>query len=335
MNINLLISFGTRPEYIKILPLLKEFKGKINYKVLFTGQHKDLIGYDIRVDHTHSIKSNDLNNRLNDVISSCLDIPREVFKDITHVLVQGDTASALGIALNAYNRGLKVIHLEAGLRTHDLDNPWPEESYRQMISRISSINLCPTQNNYKNLTCESVFGKIYITGNTVLDNLVDMKPTYNNEVLITMHRRENHTFIREWFTEISKLAREHTDILFTLPLHPNPNVSMHKNILEGVNVINPLPYDVFINRLKDCKFLISDSGGIQEEAAFLGKKVIVCRKTTERTEGIGKCCVLCPTPDKLKGFFYKVNKDYKSKKYTIYGDGESSKKILKVLLYGK
>jgi len=328
----LLICLGTRPEWLKIKPLLKELD-KSDYDIFFTGQHQDLLK-DINVDFNVNIKEN--KNRLDDIISSCMmNFPIDNYD---YVMVQGDTGSALGCAIAAYNRKIKVIHLEAGLRTYDLENPFPEESYRQIISRISDINLCPTNISYDNLINEKVYGKSHIVGNTILDNLLPLKDksTYGNDVLITLHRRENHDIMEDWFLELNKICENHKDLNFILPIHPNPNVIKYRDILNHrINVVDPLSHDELIKVLLTCKFVITDSGGIQEEATFLNKKSIVCRKTTERPEGIGSGHLfLCEKPKDLESFVYKINSDYYINNDCPYGDGESSKKIVNILKYG-
>jgi UDP-N-acetylglucosamine 2-epimerase (non-hydrolysing) len=172
----ILICLGTRPEWLKIKPILSELKND-EYELCFTGQHKDLLK-DVKFDYSFTI--NESSNRLDSIISSCmLNFPNKHFD---YVLVQGDTGSALGCALAAYNRKIKIIHLEAGLRTYDLNNPYPEESYRQLISRISDINFCPTELSKQNLLNEKVFGKIYVVGNTVLDNILILKKKVTMEM---------------------------------------------------------------------------------------------------------------------------------------------------------
>ena len=279
----ILFCLGTRPEWLKIKPLINILDKK-NYDIFFTGQHQDLLK-DLEFDYNVNVINN--KNRLDDIIISCmLNFPTEKYD---YVLVQGDTGSALGCALAAYNRKIKLIHLEAGLRTYDLENPYPEESYRQIISRISSINLCPTNVSFNNLTNEKVSGKTYVVGNTVLDNLIDLKEksNYGDDVLVTLHRRENHDIMDRWFLELNKLSKKYPNLNFILPIHPNPNVQKYKNILDKkIKVVNPLSHGDLIKILLNCKFVITDSGGIQEEATFLNKKSIVCRKTTEIPEDI-------------------------------------------------
>lgn len=323
----ILYCYGTRPEYIKIKKLI-EYSNEIPHKVLFTSQHKDIA--DFKFDYKLEIK--DGINRLDAVISSILSNEIEpYFNGITHVLVQGDTATAFAVALAAFNRGIKVIHLEAGLRTYDKDNPYPEESYRQFISRITDVHLCPTTQNYINLKNEKVTGEIHIVGNTVLDNLDKSNVSYDNLVLITLHRRENHKDIEKWFEVIESLSTKYPDIKFILPIHPNPNVSKHKSIFKNVNVVNPLSHNEFIELLKKCKLIISDSGGIQEEASFFNKKVIVCRKITERTESLNIHSFLCPSYLNLESMFDDLINDYQVDKKCPYGDGNSTSKILKIL----
>tara|TARA_R110002020_G_scaffold118029_2_gene269820 strand:- start:8818 stop:9825 length:1008 start_codon:yes stop_codon:yes gene_type:complete len=330
----ILICYGTRPEHIKIKPLMDEMKSEnLAFKTLFTGQHTDLVKSNF--DFILSIKEG--NNRLDSVVSSCMDLDEKIFEGVTHILVQGDTVSAYSLALAAFHRGIKIIHLEAGLRTYDFQNPYPEEAYRQCISRISDINLCPTDNNKNNLEKENINGDIVVVGNTVLDNLLDKKISYNDTVLVTMHRRENHVNMGEWFIAINKLAQDNPDLSFEIPLHPNPNVSKHKELLTDIKVIKPLDYSDMVEKISKCRFLISDSGGIQEESSFLNKKVIVCRKITERPESVGKHSFMCGEPKGLKGLFYSLRDNYEVNLECPYGDGRSSKRIvnyLKEKIYG-
>jgi UDP-N-acetylglucosamine 2-epimerase (non-hydrolysing) len=324
---NILLCFGTRPEWLKIKPLIKEL-GK--YKLLFTGQHPDLLK-DIKVDYRITIGNSD--NRLDQLISDCLlQFPEG---DFDSVLVQGDTASAFACAVAAFNRQKKIYYLEAGLRSYDLQHPYPEEGYRQMIARISDVNLCPTSLSRHNLINEKVNGICHVVGNTVLDNLLDYKNKceYTNKVLVTLHRRENHHWMDEWFTELNNIAKENPDLEFILPIHPNPNVQKHRNILTHVNVIEPLNHSELLELLFKVKFVISDSGGLQEEGSFFNKKVIVCRKTTERPEGIDTGHLyMCESPKELPLLFEIINKDYSVDSQCPYGDGMSSKKI-KNLIY--
>ncbi len=278
----ILICFGTRPEWLKVKPLLETLD---NYQLLFTGQHVNLLK-DVCTDY--KIKINENKNRLDQLVSDCLlQFPDG---DFDAVLIQGDTASAFACALAAFHRGKKIYYLEAGLMTYDLNHPYPEEGYRQMISRISDVNLCPTTLSKDNLIHELVKGESYVVGNTVLDNLLPYKEKceYNNKILVTLHRRENHELIDSWFKEINLLAKNNTDLEFLLPIHPNPNVEKHKHLLTHVNVLNPLPHAMLLDILVKCKLVVSDSGGIQEEGSFLNKKVIVCKEKKGGAGGGGE-----------------------------------------------
>jgi UDP-N-acetylglucosamine 2-epimerase len=329
----ILVCYGTRPEYIKIKPLLDEFKkSNIKFNTLNIRQHENLVKDE--ADFTVFLREQSISrNRLDLILSTIADIDDGCFCGVTHVLVQGDTATALLCAMASFHRQIPVIHLEAGLRTKDFENPYPEEGYRQLISRIASIHLCPTENNKDNLLKENINGKIYVVGNTVLDNLVKFKDmsSYNDEVLITLHRRENHSNMQNWFKALSTIAMSNPDIRYTIPIHPNPNVLKHKDELQGLNIIDPMPYDEFLKRFVSCRYLITDSGGIQEEASFLGKKVIVCRKVTERPESIGINTIMCDSPEDLIKKESLVRDNYFVEQNTIYGDGNSCSNISRIL----
>ena len=331
----ILICYGTRPEYIKIEPIiLHELSQWHNIRTLFTGQHKD-IGKGTVKPHYAFEMHDSAPNRLNSIISSItgsysLD---QVLEDgFTHVLVQGDTASAFTCALSAFNKGLKVIHLEAGLRTHDKSHPYPEEVYRQCISRIADIHLCATKSNKTNLLKEITQGEIHIVGNTVLDHLQDIPTSYNNDILITLHRRENHKSIPFWYSQIEDIAQNNPDLNFIFVSHPNPNsrCSLKKG-LTNVSTVDPMSHEHFIKRVSACKFLISDSGGVQEEASFLKKRVIVCRETTERPEALESFNYLCKKIGDLPEIFNKVKENYIPSSDCPFGDGKSAEKILQVI----
>lgn len=324
----ILICFGTRPEWLKVKPLTKVLD---SYKLLFTGQHTDLLK-DVKTDYHININDCESEKRLDQIVSDCLlQFPDG---DFDSVLVQGDTVSAFACALAGFHSKKKVIHLEAGLRTYDLDHPYPEEAYRQMISRIADINLCPTLLSKNTLKNELVKGECHVVGNTVLDNLLNYKKKceYTNKVLVTLHRRENHDLIYDWFKTINEIAKNNSDLEFILPIHPNPNVQKHKNILTNVNVIKPLDHKKLLDVLVKCKLVISDSGGLQEESSFLNKKIIVCRETTERPEGkeSGQLTI-CKHPNNLTSIFKNLNNNYKIDSVCPYGDGKSSEKIASIL----
>ena len=327
----ILLTYGTRPEYIKIKPLIKEFKNSnLPFKILFTGQHKDIANGD----YDFKIEMVDLSdNRLDSVMANLMTLSDNLFEDIDYVLVQGDTTSVVGLSMAALHRKIKVIHLEAGLRTYDNENPFPEENNRRIVSTIATIHLCPTVLNANNLYKENVTENVFIVGNTVLDNLIDYKEKceYTNKVLVTMHRRENHENIHEWFTEINELAKKHSELEFILPLHPNPNVQKHKSILTNVNLIEPLNHSDLLELLVKTKMVITDSGGIQEECSFFNKKCLVCRKVTERPESINLTSFLIYEPTDLLPIFESHIYDYIVDVESPYGDGKSSIKISEIL----
>ena len=331
MKNKILICFGTRPEWLKVKPLIK-ILDKSQYSLLFTGQHPDLLN-NINVDFKINMKNH--HNRLDQIISDCmLQFPDG---DFNSVLVQGDTGSAFGCALAAYNRKLKIYYLEAGLRSYNLDHPYPEEAYRQMIARISDVNLCPTELSLKNLVDEHTNGVCHVIGNTVLDNLLNYKDKceYTNKILVTMHRRENLHWMNHWFIEINKLASKNPDLEFILPIHPNPNVQKHKHLLSNVTVINPLSHPELLDILVKCRLVISDSGGLQEEGSFFNKKVIVCRTTTERPEAIKTGHLhICKSPNDLKSKFGELIDNYYIDVKCPYGDGKSSIKFKNILNEG-
>tara|TARA_R110000765_G_scaffold330053_1_gene420837 strand:- start:170 stop:1174 length:1005 start_codon:yes stop_codon:yes gene_type:complete len=329
----LLISFGTRPEWIKIKPIVDEIEGEIPYKILFTGQHTSLV--EEYLEDTFILNDiEDGDNRLDSIVCSLLNRD-SIFEDITHVLVQGDTTSAFAVGLAAFHRNIPVIHLEAGLRTYDNQNPYPEEFNRTALTALATIHLCPTKDSSKNLIpTMQVDDKIYSPGNTVLDNLRGMEPEVQEKVLVTMHRRENHENIKEWFEEINKIAKDYPELEFMMPLHPNPNVVRHKDILTDVRVVDPLSHAECIEFIRTCKTIITDSGGIQEESSFFKKKCIVCRKITERKEGIGVFAFMCPSPQDLSNVFDGIiNKgEFLVDEECPYGDGLAAQYIKNIFI---
>jgi UDP-N-acetylglucosamine 2-epimerase (non-hydrolysing) len=327
----LLLAYGTRPEYIKLKSLMHEFDiDNFPYKTLFTGQHLDLLKGN-RPDYMVVIFDGD--NRLDSIVQSIMNNVFNEIKDITHVLVQGDTTSAFAVALSAFHHGIKVIHLEAGLRTYDNNNPYPEEINRRLISQIADIHLCPTKEAQKNLIDEKNYADNYLVGNTVIDNLLPYKDKceYTNKILVTLHRRENHYWLDQWFVEIDKLAENYPQYEFILPIHPNPNVQKHKHLLKHVNVIEPLPYEEMLELLVKTRLVISDSGGLQEECSFFNKKCLTCRVVTERPEALGQSSFLVKEPKRLKWVFKLHHSDCEISYDSPFGDGHSAEKIYKIL----
>lgn len=323
----ILYCYGTRPEYLKIHKIISQ-STNIPHKILFTSQHENIV----YGEYDFILKIKNGKNRLDSIISSILsDDIEDMFKDIKYVLVQGDTATAFAVALSAYHRNIKIIHLESGLRTYDKLNPYPEESYRQFISKIADIHLCPTETNKQNLINEKTQGKMFVVGNSVLDNLTKDNITYEDYVLITLHRRENHEQMENWFKSIEDISLKFPNIKFILPIHPNPNVIKHKHILNNVQVVDPMNHSDLISLIKKCKLIISDSGGIQEEASFLNKKVIVCRTKTERTESLGLHSFMCKKPEDLTSIFNDLIYNFEVNEECPYGDGNSVSKIINLL----
>lgn len=329
----ILIVYGTRPELIKIKPLLKAFKRKcIPYKLLFTGQHRDLVQY--KYDYT--MKVNNGQNRLDSIVSSvCEGVLSGILtkEPLSHVLVQGDTTTAMAVALSAFNHNIKVIHLEAGLRTYDNNNPYPEEQNRRIIGQVASIHLCPTEGNKRNLEKELIHGRKYVVGNTVLDSLLPYKKdcSYDKNILVTLHRRENHANIKEWFTAINNLAKEAPQYVFAIPLHPNPEVRKHKDLLTCVNVVAPMDHSDLIRFLIKCSLVITDSGGLQEECSYFNKKCLVCREETERPESIGTTSVMVGRPEELALIFKREISSPEVNAECPFGDGHAAERIAEIL----
>ncbi len=329
----LLISYGTRPEYIKLLPLMEELEGKLPFKTFYTGQHKDLISKEVRPDYVlRDPGCMDGGNRLDSIVANVLGHSEIFDNDFTHIMVQGDTTSAFAVALAAFHRQIPVIHLEAGLRTYQA-TPYPEEFNRTAISKMAAIHLCPTVQNRNNLMREGISTPhMYVTGNTVIDNIKSVASSYGDTVMVTMHRRENHEVLPEYFKAISKLANDNLDLNFIIPLHPNPNVQKHKKLLDGVEIVPPMPYDDFIQELAACRMIITDSGGLQEEASYLGKVVIVCRESTERPETVGTYSYMCRDAEHLEPLFLSLKDIGKQPaRKSPYGDGTASEKITSIL----
>jgi len=322
----ILICFGTRPEYIKVKSLTDNLP---NSKTCFTGQHTELL-QDIKVDYHLSIPPK-TSNRLNDIVINILE-HTFIFSETDYVLVQGDTTSALAMALSAFHHNKKVIHLEAGLRTFNIEDPFPEEANRQLISRITDIHLCPTELNRRNLIREGIAEyKIHVVGNTGLDNIDKSNCEYGNKIVITLHRRNNIPIMDEWFILLDNLAKHHPELEFIFPIHPNPEIQKHRHLLRHINVIEPQTHENLINIIKKSKFIISDSGGLQEEASFLNKKIIICRADTERPEVLYHNGTICKTPEELPTIFEYINTHYIVNEECPFGDGFAYKKIIDVL----
>ena len=326
----ILLVFGTRPEAIKMAPLVKEFQKYPNdFKtiVCVTGQHREMLDqvlriFDIKPDYDLNImkQGQDLYDITARVLTGMRDVLTDCRPDV--VLVHGDTTTSTAAALAAFYQQIPVGHVEAGLRTYNIYSPWPEEMNRQITSRIATFNFAPTSLSERNLKEEKAYGQIYVTGNTVIDalHLVVDKLKNNIElakeqikvlteagydvtrldngkkmVLITGHRRENfgEGFINI-VTAIKDLTEKYPNVDFVYPMHLNPNVRkpIHEvfgenlNDLENMFFIEPLQYMEFVYLMEKSTIVLTDSGGIQEEAPGLGKPVLVMRDTTERPEAL-------------------------------------------------
>lgn len=338
MPYKILLCFGTRPEWIKIKPVITAMKRSSLFEptILFTGQHDSLVEeshWDIKLDIPDLVN---VENRLNRVIASQVAELGMKWKNYDAVLVQGDTASVFAMALNAFNHKIPLIHLEAGMRTWDMLDPYPEEGYRQMVSRIASLHLCPTEQEKNNLLQEEIdVSMIQVVGNTVLDNISHLYPTRGNKVLITMHRRENEEYFMDYFRNLVALAEKHPELEFVFPMHPTDAVQRHRHIFENtkVSVVDPMPHNEFIIKLNNCGAIITDSGGVQEEAVFLNKPTIVCRRQLERNACEGIMTYVAFDPDILEEVFEMALEGAPESFECPYGDGNSAQKVLESIEY--
>ena len=348
----LVFIIGTRPELIKLTPVIKQLhiNQKVKPVILFTGQHKQLID-PFFIDNLPPVTWRTLPP--NPKTTNPLPILQSFYieqitktinfwsreypnQTVAGVVVQGDTTSAFCGAIAAFNLNVPIHHVEAGLRTSQ-PTPHPEEGYRSMISQIATYHYCPTHGNSHNLYSEFSFHKlrcaqVHVTGNPGLDLLDKTGCNYGDEVIITLHRHETRPYLGQWLLELEKIARDYPFLNFTLYSHPNPEVTKHYPQFLAINEQDPLPHDQFIQRIKQCRFIISDSGGIQEEACFFNKKVIVCRTSTERPEGIASGhLMLCDSPSLLEKQVSQVIQNYQIDAPCPFGDGNSAPKIANLM----
>ena len=376
-----MLVFGTRPEAIKMCPLVKEFqKNPQDFEtiVCVTGQHREMLDqvltiFDVKPDYDLNIMKQ--GQDLYDVTARVLTGMRDVFKECKPdvVLVHGDTTTSTAAALAAFYQQIPVGHVEAGLRTHNIYSPWPEEMNRQITGRIATYNFSPTPLSEKNLMDEKAHGQIFITGNTVIDALHMVVDKLKNDktlsdeqikvlkeagydvtrldngkklVLITGHRRENFGdgFI-SMVTAMKDLSEKYPDVDFVYPMHLNPNVRKPIHEVFGEDLtrpnfffIEPLQYLEFVYLMEKSTVVLTDSGGIQEEAPGLGKPVLVMRDTTERPEALSSGTVhLVGTNHDL--IVSEVSTllddqaayDKMSKAVNPYGDGKACDRIVRAL----
>ena len=309
-----LVVFGTRPEAIKMAPVVKELNLFFNVVVCVTAQHREMLDevlniFSIEPDYDLNIMSpgQDLTSMSSRILTKVSDVIEESQPDL--VLVHGDTTTSMCAALAAFYNKKKIGHVEAGLRSHKKMDPFPEEVNRKFIGVLADYHFAPTSTAKDNLINEGVSASsIYVTGNTVIDSLLEItnrigfhsdtlpNKVASKKILLTAHRRESlDSGLDNIFTAISRLARKYSDFEFIYPVHPNPIVQAKaKNILEGicnVSLIEPLDYFSFIKLMQESYIILTDSGGIQEEAPSLGIPVLVLRNVTERTEAIEANCV--------------------------------------------
>ena len=370
-----MLVFGTRPEAIKMAPLVKEFQKhpeSFETIVCVTGQHREMLDqvlklFEITPDYDLNImrQGQDLYDVTARVLTGMRDVLREATPDV--VLVHGDTTTSTAAALAAFYQQIPVGHIEAGLRTHNIYSPWPEEMNRQVTGRIATYNFAPTRLSKQNLMRESVNpDSILVTGNTVIDALLmavdiiatktGMEEQIHKEIqekgytvgerdyiLVTGHRREN---FGEGFLHICKaireLASQYPDIDIVYPVHLNPNVQkpVYELLsgLDNVFLISPLDYLPFIYAMQHSILLLTDSGGVQEEAPSLGKPVLVMRNTTERPEAVeaGTVKLVGTGAETIVGNVVELlrNKElYKrmSETHNPYGDGQACERIVNAL----
>lgn len=364
-NKEFLFVYGTRPEAIKIAPLALFFRMQgIPCRLCDTGQQKDLTApvlscFSLRSDF--NLKAMRPNQSLAELQAGLLISLQNLLtsRDFDGVLVQGDTMSAYTGALSAFYRRIPVFHVEAGLRSYDLLEPWPEEGFRQMITRMATLHFAPTESAVRALEREHIDPvSVILTGNTIIDALRMIGPdrlcraeqelirkgilNHDKTVLITVHRRENHgKRLDSILSAISDVAEKHTDCRFVLPVHPNPAVcSRVTAFLNGRNNIclcAPMDYVSLLSVIRRASLILTDSGGIQEEAPFFGVPLLVLREKTERMEGIDAGCakLIGTKKERIVREADAVLSEKAVRETRVvnpYGDGHASKRIAEAIL---
>jgi UDP-N-acetylglucosamine 2-epimerase (non-hydrolysing) len=367
-----LLVFGTRPEAIKMAPLVKAFQEQnklFKTKICVTGQHREMLDqvldlFEIKADFDLDIMRP--NQDLYDITGNILQGMKGVFSiyrpDI--VFVHGDTTTTFAVSLAAFYEKIEVAHIEAGLRTNNIYSPWPEEANRKLTSQLTTYHFTPTKQSQDNLLSENIApDKIIVTGNTVIDALLLMQnklqinvtfreqvkksilekgfdPEASEFVLVTGHRRENFgQGIVNICSALKKIALDRPNINIVYPVHLNPNVFKPVNDLLGnvknVYLIEPLQYEAFIYLMSLSKLIITDSGGVQEEAPSLGKPVLVMRDTTERPEAVSAGTVKLVGTN-IQGIVSATNElldntlvyESMAKAHNPYGDGKACERII-------
>ena len=366
-KIKVLSVFGTRPEAIKMCPLVKalEKDNRVESIVCVTAQHREMLDnvleiFDVKPQYDLNIMSHgqsiiDISNK---VLTGVDKVIKECNPDI--ILVHGDTSTTLNGALAAFYNQKPIGHIEAGLRTGDIYSPFPEEANRRLTGSISTLHFSATESNRQNLAKENITDNVYITGNTVIDALLsvvnkdhkfDDKAINNIDfenkkiILLTAHRRENWgNPMKEIFLAVRSLIEENNDVEVIFPMHKNPLIrDLAKTSFEGIedkiHLIEPLEYVDFANLMSKCYLIMTDSGGIQEEAPSLGKPVIVLRTETERPEAVAAGTVKLAGIEKDKIFELAneliTNKEsYDKMGHAInpYGDGKACGRIVNLIV---
>ena len=305
--------YGTRPEAIKVAPVVKALDKDERFESIpvSTGQHKEMLEqvntmFGIQPKHDLGLmkQGQGLNELVSRAIAGLDSIIEEEKPDV--IISQGDTSTAMAAALAGFHRGVKIVHLEAGLRTGDIHSPFPEEANRKLIGQVAELHLAPTEGSMENLRRENVRSKdIVVTGNTVIDALLEaaswdtkfadsaLQEAAESDkrlVVVTTHRRENLEAMKEIGGAVKDLAEAYPEINFALPLHLNPKVRQavlpEVEHLPNIIITDPLPYDQFTQLQNRATIILTDSGGVQEEAPALGKPVLVMRQNTERPEAV-------------------------------------------------
>ncbi|REL38273.1 UDP-N-acetylglucosamine 2-epimerase (non-hydrolyzing) [Rhodohalobacter sp. SW132] len=360
MNKPITILFGTRPEAIKVAPVILKLREKnIPVRVIHTGQHAELADEILR---TFDIKP-DLRLEMMKKSQTPIDLLQRLLKSLPEwisaehtgvLLVQGDTTTALAGALTAHHQQVPLAHLEAGLRSGDRSQPFPEEANRTLISHLADAHFAPTASARKNLLAENISPEsIHITGNSVVDALQmivkrsghsvsEIRGKYSAEkkklILLTTHRRENFGEpLRQIFEAVSELASRYRDLKILFPAHPNPNVQDLLHLLDhqpSIELIKPLNYLEFVPLMAASDLILTDSGGIQEEAPALGTPVLVLRKKTERPELIESGAGKLIGTDKQKIIeateFYLQTMNHTGPA-EIFGDGNTAERVVQIL----
>ena len=365
-----LLIFGTRPEAIKMAPLVKEFQKYPEYfntKVCVTAQHREMLDqvlefFEIDTDFDLNLMKSDQNlfSLTSEIIKFLEPVLKKFIPD--YVFIHGDTTTSMASSISSFYSGAKVCHVEAGLRTNNKLSPFPEEINRQITGRICDYHFAPTEMSKNNLLKENISqDSIVVTGNTVIDALISSVKKVNDNpsnliknlskelgnkelVLVTGHRRENHgNRFEKICNALKRIAEDDRNRIIIYPVHLNPNVKQPANQIlskvENIILTNPLAYPDFIWLMNRSKIIITDSGGIQEEAPSLGKPVLVMRDNTERPEAVNAGTVLLVGTDEdlivskaLNLLNDKERFNEMSKLHNPYGDGLASTRIVNFLI---